>query len=300
MPVHLLIPNRLETPMPDFTRAAASWLSGAVLLTSTAFSATATAGVGTDGMPDEPAFAAPLAATIEAHNYISWVHYKPEQGENIGLGMVAVGMDFPFVGGTLNNGSRWTFGLFADFQAEFDMDQNNQPLLNQDYFVGFPLSWQGEQWGARFRLFHQSSHLGDELLLSENPPERENLSYEAADFLVSYNVMPTWRIYGGGTWILRKQWDALHNLGSQIGTEWISQKTVALGAHAVVSGDVRWFEAFSDDPQRRALAGLRWVSQNNSQRSATVAMTLFEGAVPFGQFFNYRATFYGMQVFFRL
>ncbi|MFP4087106.1 MAG: DUF1207 domain-containing protein [Desulfobacteraceae bacterium] len=47
------------------------------------------------------------------------------------------------------------------------------------------------------RLYHQSSHLGDEYLLRDNT-SRENLSYEGVEVLLSYNLIESLRIYGGG------------------------------------------------------------------------------------------------------
>jgi hypothetical protein len=44
------------------------------------------------------------------------------------------------------------------------------------------------------RLFHQSSHLGDEFLL-RNRVERINLSYESADLKLSYKFFALLRTF---------------------------------------------------------------------------------------------------------
>lgn len=68
------------------------------------------------------------------------------------------------------------------------MDASSDDLLNSDYLVGFPLSFRFGKFTGRFWFFHQSSHLGDELLLSGNAPERINLSIEAVDLELAYDI----------------------------------------------------------------------------------------------------------------
>jgi Protein of unknown function (DUF1207) len=59
-------------------------------------------------------------------------------------------------------------------------------LINADYVIGFPLSYRNGPLSARARLFHQSSHLGDEFLLPQRPElkvTRMNLSFETIELL---------------------------------------------------------------------------------------------------------------------
>ena len=67
--------------------------------------------------------------------------------------------------------------------AQFDLDVNSYDLLNADYIVGIPITMRTGAFSARLRLYHQSSHLGDEFLLREEDPTfvRENISYESAE-----------------------------------------------------------------------------------------------------------------------
>ena len=70
-----------------------------------------------------------------------------------------------------------------------DSARNNQ--------IALPLTMRRGGVSSRVRIYHQSSHLGDELLLRPEPPERENLSFEAVDGVVSMDVGFV-RVYGGG------------------------------------------------------------------------------------------------------
>jgi hypothetical protein len=54
---------------------------------------------------------------------------------------------------------------------------------------------------ARFRVYHQSSHLGDEFILGNPGIDRVNLSFEAIDALVSWDGR-WWRVYSGPGYIM--------------------------------------------------------------------------------------------------
>ena len=70
--------------------------------------------------------------------------------------------------------------------AIFDMNSDSHDLVNADYFVGAAGAYAVGPFQALARVFHQSSHLGDEFLLHDRP-ERVNLSYEAVDLKLSYH-----------------------------------------------------------------------------------------------------------------
>lgn len=79
-------------------------------------------------------------------------------------------------------------------------------IVNTDYYVGIPLAYAVNQWAFRLRLYHISSHLGDEFLVNhphfvncDGPPDqvRVNPSMEALDFFVSYQANRDLRVYGG-------------------------------------------------------------------------------------------------------
>src|SRR5688500_8110474 len=79
----------------------------------------------------------------------------------------------------------WEIGVQAGVFAVFDLSAESKDLVNADYMVGVPVSARYGDWSAIFRLFHQSSHLGDEFLLRTRP-ERINLSYESVDLRLSH------------------------------------------------------------------------------------------------------------------
>src|SRR4030066_1003784 len=88
--------------------------------------------------------------------------------------------------------------------AQFNLDSPSYDLINADYTIGIPFTYRHGDNSVRFRMYHQSSHLGDDLLQSVNPPERVNLSYEAIELIYSREWYG-WRVYGGGEDLIHQE-----------------------------------------------------------------------------------------------
>lgn len=125
---------------------------------------------------------------------------------------VSLGDDFPVF--RWRSVFRWQgdlqIGIEAGIWAVFNYsnvpdrhDGQTCELVNTDYFVGMPLSYGFDKWSFRGRIYHISSHLGDELLV--NKPRflccRKNPSFEAVDLFTSYQVTSGVRLYGGPGYI---------------------------------------------------------------------------------------------------
>lgn len=89
------------------------------------------------------------------------------------------------------------FDIEAGVFAVFDLDHMDRAMVNTDFFVAGMLSYARNLWSYRFRLWHLSSHLGDEFLLAHPGFDRRNLSDEGVDFFASYQVVRPVRFYGG-------------------------------------------------------------------------------------------------------
>lgn len=124
---------------------------------------------------------------------------------------VSMGDDFPFfrwrdvfsVHGDLQIGIQAGVWAVFNFSDVPDRKKNTCELMNTDYLVGIPLTYAFDKWSFRFRLYHISSHLGDEFLVN-NPwflAERKNPSFEALEWINSYQVSSGLRVYGGPGWI---------------------------------------------------------------------------------------------------
>lgn len=88
--------------------------------------------------------------------------------------------------------------------AVFDPCTFSSPLMNADYYCGLHMSYLYRQWSYRARVFHISSHVGDEFLLNHPHFVRHNPSAEYVDFFASYQHSNELRVYGGLGWVIEQ------------------------------------------------------------------------------------------------
>jgi hypothetical protein len=93
------------------------------------------------------------------------------------------------------------FGIEGAVWAVFDPLHESSPLIDADYYVGFPISYSFGTWAFRLRGYHISTHIGDEFLLNHPHFDRRNPSIEAFDFYVSNQFTRDIRLYGGIGWL---------------------------------------------------------------------------------------------------
>ena len=169
-------------------------------------------------------------------------------------------------------------------------------MLNADYQIGFPLSLRRGPFSARVRLYHQSSHLGDQFLL-ENPAfERINLRYEGLDVLLSLDST-WWRIYAGAGVLLNVEPAELDRLVAQAGAE----LRLDDWAWTPFSPSVRWIPVAAVDvtsyqtrrwgPTISAMAGTELTTSHRDEhriQRVRLLVGLLYGYLPFGQFFDDR------------
>lgn len=91
----------------------------------------------------------------------------------------------------------WT--VFNYWHVPKTYDHESCELVNADYMACIPLTYAVDRWSFRLRVYHISSHLGDEYLV--NRPDRlyhrKNPSMEAIDFFSSYQFSRHLRGYFG-------------------------------------------------------------------------------------------------------
>ncbi len=129
------------------------------------------------------------------------------------------GESFPFVGS--RDSERWQFGMHAAVFTIWDVQTESQELINTDFIVGLPYSWRRGPWSGMLRLFHVSTHLGDEFVLANTAVPRVNLSYEALDLKLSRDFDRGLRAYGGAGSMIRKYPPEVKPLFFQLGGEWL-------------------------------------------------------------------------------
>ena len=247
-------------------------------------------------LPTQPAVKPLMAVSAEAVNELSFSRFR-RNGDTATLGHGKLGLEYVFHG--WKRGDAVTqVGLMASTQSQFNMSTSSDDLINTDYFLAIPVMWSNGRWGARGRLLHQSSHLGDEFLLSGDAPERKNLSYEALDLMIDHRPRAGWRLYASAGYVIASDLDEIGNIGGSVGVEYISPDPVLGAAHWITVTNVTTTEAFESDAQTRLISGLRFISDGGKRNALTLALQGFTGPIPFGQFFNQNASYWGIALFF--
>jgi hypothetical protein len=197
-------------------------------------------------------------------------------------------------------GGAWEVGIQAGVFSLFDLDAPSTDLVNSDYIVGFPFSYRARNFSAMARLYHQSSHLGDEFLI-ENRVERVNLSYEAVDVRLSYEVTDWLRLYGGAGYIVRGDPDDLEPWSTQMGIEFRSPKTFLNGTlRPLAAVDIQYREQNDWHTDLSARAGVQFEKLPLFDRRIQLLLEYFNGYSPNGQFYRDKIEYIGLGIHFYL
>ena len=147
----------------------------------------------------------------------------------------------------------------------------------------------------RFRLYHQSSHLGDELLLGGNPPDRINLSFEALE-LIDSQEWRGWRVYGGGEYLIHEEPDDLKPASAHWGLEYRASKPFVWKGRLVGGIDMKSLEEHDWAIDTSAKAGLQFGRPDPGHRRLRLFAVWYRGFDPRGQFYANEVRYYGLEL----
>ncbi len=192
--------------------------------------------------------------------------------------------------------SSWDIGMQAAVFAIFDLDAESFDLINADYWVCIPVSYRKDELSALLRVFHQSSHLGDEYLLGKDI-ERVNLSYESVSLHASYDFTDSIRVYLGGSYMLGREPSELQPWSTQYGVEIRSARTFLHNRLKPLGGaDFRNWEENGWNTDVSIRAGVQLQSDKEEQRRIHFMLEYFDGYSPNGQFYKDSVRFIGLGV----
>ena len=239
-------------------------------------------------------FTPPIADQKQPRFHTTWQRYDADFG-TFNVASVGFGENFGLVRWPREReGDGWQIGISGAVFAIFNLDADSKDLLNADYVVGFPLSYRSGDWSARVRLFHQSSHLGDEFLLMPPPGPvvtRINLSYEAIELLVSWEHRG-FRVYGGGIQIFTSD-TPLGRDRAQVGLEFRGRPVGWRTARIVAGLDLQAWDETGWDLDRSFKTGLLFRSPYGNARSVQILLEYYNGHLPHGQFFALEVDYFG-------
>jgi uncharacterized protein DUF1207/BON domain-containing protein len=253
--------------------------------------------------PTGDLFTPPLADQKQPRFHITWQRWHTDSGA-FDIASVGFGENFGLVRWPRGHpGNGWQLGASGAVFSIFNLDSSSSDLLNADYSIGFPVSYRSGAWSARVRLYHQSSHLGDEFLLQTGDTQpvpitpRINLSYEALEMLGSFEH-DGGRIYFGGTRIVSVQPSDLGRDRLQAGVEYRGNPVHWRTSRIVAGCDV---EAWSETGWARdwsVKTGLMLRSPYGDARSVQLLLEGYSGHAPHGQFFAVNVTYIGAGIAF--
>jgi hypothetical protein len=246
----------------------------------------------------------PLVADPKAiRSFATYLHGKfPTSTEARDIGSVGIGDRFSLLRyGGPDPGEGVQLGIEAAVFTQFDLDAVSDDLLNADYIVGFPVTFRRAGFSARARLYHQSSHLGDELLLRpENEIRRENLSFESVELILSQDVS-AFRLYAGGEYLFHRRPETLDSYIAHAGAE--ARVGAVRGPRAVAAVDVKSSEQQDWKPAVSVRVGAEvalWRHTDHPPRIWSILAEFYDGPSPYGQFFLESTQYYGVGFHFQL
>lgn len=174
--------------------------------------------------------------------------------------------------------------------AQFDGSKRSFDFFNADFIVGLPVSVRSGPWSARARLYHWSSHLGDEFLLSSGI-ERFEVSLGAVD-LFAAREHRYGRVYAGGELWFTRVPSRLPTWVGHLGAEARTPPGL-LGARGLAAVHLR---AGEFGAERATGISLRSGIELGRTRPWAILFDYYDGPSPHGQFFDRMLRWYGLAI----
>ena len=235
-------------------------------------------------LPRDLLFSSLMADPRWPHFSVSYQQHSTNGLENVGSATFGETFSIYRFAGPWN--SQMEVGLQAGVFSIFDLAADSKDLVNADYLVAIPLSFKKNNFSAIARIFHQSSHLGDEFLLRESTGERINFTYEGVDTILSYDFPLGIRLYGGGGYLFDRIPDDLKPWIAQGGVEFDSPVAWLNGAiRPIAAVDIQSREASDWNMDVSLRAGIQLENPDFLSRKLKIMFEYYKGSSPNGQFY---------------
>lgn len=228
-----------------------------------------------------------LADPREARFSVSSLRYR----SGADLKRVAAGNfggPLPMAGGDLDGGGQWQVAVQGAVFTLWDLETFSNDQISDDFLVGLPFTWRWDRLSVMARLYHISTHLGDEFLLTHPGLSRVNLAYEAVDVKVSYAATDALRLYGGVGRMIRRDPVDTPPGALQAGIEYTHPKSYVKGLlRPVASLDLQKHQKSGWSATDVSLrVGAQIENRTLATRRALLLWEYFKGKDPTGQFFR--------------
>ncbi len=239
-----------------------------------------------------------LADPRWAHFSAAYRNYQSNNFDGRDIGSVSFGETIPIYRSHFGQSTvQWEAGIQAGVFSDFNLGASSSDLVNTDFIASIYSSIRAGQFSAFGRIYHQSSHLGDEFLLRkiDTKFERVNLSYEGVDLRLSYELPYGVRIYGGGGGLFHREPSDLKIWSAQYGIEFRSPWRIeAASMRPIIAVDVKNFEENDWNMDVSARAGVEFDNLQVLSRKLQVLVEYYNGFSPSGQFYNDKVEYVGL------
>jgi hypothetical protein len=258
-------------------------------------------------LPEGDVFCPLVADPKSGYSFVSYVRGTSSSAFGTDLGSVGIADQFGLVRwGGPHPGDGLQISLEGAVFAQFDLDTPSYDLINADYVVGLPITMRRGNVSARVRIYHQSSHLGDEYLLRPGV-ERENFAFQSAEAILSVDGGPL-RLYGGGEYVFNRfpgdRESGVIHAGIELRQHGPGLRLGSVASVRVVAaGDFKWVEELDWIVASSVRAGFeigRPTGSTHVGRRWSVLGHFYDGASPYGQFFRANVRYYGVGLHFSL
>jgi hypothetical protein len=233
----------------------------------------------------------PLIADPRWPRFSMGYRYFPSGDSNVGS--ATFGESIALYRNRGENGALGELGFQAGVFSIFDLSAPSSDLVNTDFFVALQGSYRANDLSTIFRIFHQSSHLGDEFLL-RNRIDRVNLSYEGVDLKLSYRFFDWLRLYAGGGYMFDISPSGIKPWATQGGVElqtpwrfWRDSTRFVSALDVQNWQENKWSTAFS------VRTGFQFERPQSFMRKISLLFEYYKGHSPNGQFFTEKIEYFG-------
>lgn len=232
----------------------------------------------------------PLIADPRWPRFSMGYRYFADEGKNVGSATFGETIALYRTRGGRGLGE---VGFQAGVFSIFDLDAPSSDLVNTDFFAALQASYRIDAFSGMFRIFHQSSHLGDEFLL-RNRIDRINLSFEGVDLKLSYRPYDWLRFYGGGAYLFDLDPSGIKPWATQAGIELQTPWRFWNDSTRLVTAlDLQNRQENNWNAELSLRGGLQFERRGTFLRKISLLFEYYHGNSPNGQFFNRSIEYFG-------
>lgn len=223
--------------------------------------------------------------------------YQEEQAP-VSTQLVRMGLgDGLFLTAGRAGGVRYHIELAAAVQAEFDLAVSSFDFLVADFIVGIPIRLARGRWSGRVAIYHQSSHLGDDILSRDDvtPGVDGAVDFEAVEGFLGYRF-GLLRPYLGAEFRFRRTPDGQDPSVLHAG---VDIKSRGEGRYGLFAGVHAWTADQGIDPwggSVRLGLELRRSGRGAGRRPVRLLLEGMAGSPDAGRFYRLRRGTFGFAV----